>query len=229
MKKQTLIIDGYNVIFTGGLLKNQTSPQALNSARSALIQRAVNAGLQDTTTTIVFDAKQAPPGQPAQLEYRGVRVMFAVDQLEADDLIEDLIRQHAHPATLTVVSSDRRLQVAAQRRGAAYLDSDSWLSQTDDQLSRRWKPPNEVMPLADSPESSESLSADQLGQWLAYFNYDEAEIQTESAVESTDAQELPKLKEDDESPLEEAPFFSESQLAEFQKELDAETQRRRKK
>ena len=67
-------------------------------------------------TTIVFDAKQAPPGLPHQLDHGGITVIFARGYDDADELIEELIASNSTPRRLTVVSSDHRIQRAARRR-----------------------------------------------------------------------------------------------------------------
>jgi hypothetical protein len=97
-----------------------------------------------------------------------------VQQAEADDLIEDLIRQHSAPRQLTVVSDDHRIQQAARRRHcvalncAAYLDllqrqrrlpSTASFKETDKPAgvsgaeAQRWL--REFADLTDAPEMKE--------------------------------------------------------------------------
>ncbi len=78
-------------------------------------------------TTIVFDAKSRLIGdRPPLSRFRG-EVLFASDHDEADDLIEQLIRDHSAPKRLTVVTADRRIQQAARRRRAQVISSEEWL------------------------------------------------------------------------------------------------------
>jgi len=50
-------------------------------------------------------------------------------------VLEELIEAEADPRHLTVVSSDHRIQRAARRRKAIFVDSDAWLGE----LRRRIK------------------------------------------------------------------------------------------
>ncbi len=117
---------------------------ALQHARQELldflVQRLTAAEL--TQTIIVFDAKHAPTGRDTecQYEFRGIRVLFARDHDEADDLLEQMIRRDITPESLLVVSSDRRIQRAAQRRRAQTIDSDTWLGQLEQQRPRKAQP-----------------------------------------------------------------------------------------
>ena len=54
-------------------------------------------------------------------------MIFAQHHDEADTLIEEMIQRHSAPKQLTVVSSDLRLQTAANRRKAVAVDSENWL------------------------------------------------------------------------------------------------------
>ena len=81
-------------------------------------------------TTVVFDAREAPPGPAADAgDHRGLTVRFAARDDDADTLIEELIRADSAPRRLTVVSSDHRLQRAAHRRRARAVDSDVWYAE----------------------------------------------------------------------------------------------------
>ena len=82
------------------------------------------------TATVVFDARQAPPGLPRELSHRGITVRFAAGYESADELIEQLIQRDSAPRRLVVVSSDHRLHRAARRRKAQAIDSDQWYEQT---------------------------------------------------------------------------------------------------
>ena len=82
-------------------------------------------------TTVVFDANDAPGHVPASTRHKGITVLFAVDHDSADERIEDLIAHHSSPKTLTVVSSDHRIQKAATRRKARVLSADEFLTRMD--------------------------------------------------------------------------------------------------
>jgi uncharacterized protein len=127
-----LLIDGYNLLHVTGIVGEtkgtagpfQRSREALlNFLATSISEREV------TQTTIVFDAADAPPGLPRTVSHRGMTVRYASEYASADALIEELIEAHHAPRTLTVVSSDHRIQRAARRRRAAAIDSDRWYSE----------------------------------------------------------------------------------------------------
>jgi predicted RNA-binding protein with PIN domain len=133
-----LLIDGYNVLFAAGLVPRGIGPGILQRARRALVNYLLRhlPEEQIRRTTIVFDAKEAPPAARSQESYRGLRVIFARDHVEADDLIEHLIRRESAPRQLLVVTSDLRLRVAARRRRAQAMKSEDWLDQIEDDATR---------------------------------------------------------------------------------------------
>jgi predicted RNA-binding protein with PIN domain len=123
-----ILIDGYNLLHASGVF-GSGGRTPLESSREALLDwlgDILSEG-ERQRTTIVFDARQAPPGLSRSAEKHGLTVRFAPRGSEADDLLEQLIGQHPHPRALTVVSSDHRLQRAARRRRAAAIDSDRWV------------------------------------------------------------------------------------------------------
>ncbi len=123
-----LLIDGYNVLHQTGLLGRETGPKWLEQGRHRLIELLLKHLDADAlaNTTIVFDAHDAPRHLPAEQHPHGMRVLFARDHAAADDLIEELIQREPAPSKLVLVSSDRRLQVAAKRRRAIAMESMDW-------------------------------------------------------------------------------------------------------
>lgn len=127
-----LIIDGYNLLYVTGIVGDvsgqggtfQRSREALLNFLAASLPEA-----ELSHTTIVFDATDAPPGLPRTTTHRGMTVRYASDYSDADALIEQLIRDHHVPKSLLVVSSDHRVQRAARRRRAAFMDSDRWYAE----------------------------------------------------------------------------------------------------
>jgi len=125
---QVLLIDAYNLLHQSDLLGRGRGALWLERARQRLIRQL--ALLLDRElamrTTLVFDAHwNADPGVTGDHD-TSIDVRYAVEYPEADDLIEELIARHPAPKQLTVVSSDHRLQRAAARRGASFVDADRW-------------------------------------------------------------------------------------------------------
>ncbi len=161
-----LLIDGYNLLNVTGLFGHGRGPATLERSRYALLHflaEAIDPGEREYTT-IVFDAKNAPPGLPWTIKYQGLTVKFAAEYEDADDLIEELIRADAAPRRLTVVSSDHRLQRAARRRKAIAIDSEVWYAEVVRQrrAGERSSAPADAKPRAP-------LSEEEVQWWLKQF------------------------------------------------------------
>jgi predicted RNA-binding protein with PIN domain len=129
---------------------------------------------ESNETTVVFDAKRAPTGRDTDWRYQGLRILFAREQDEADDLIEQQIRNEAVPRKLRVVTNDLRIQTAARRRRAIVSTCDEFLDWLEEQpraarnasesaIAHRVSHDATAKKNASSPEPSE------VAWWLAEF------------------------------------------------------------
>ncbi|HUT13897.1 MAG TPA: NYN domain-containing protein [Thermoguttaceae bacterium] len=127
----SILIDGYNLLNACAILGRGVGPGSLQRARLAMLNFLAESLPADEIprTTVVFDARDAPPGLPRVVSHRGLTVRFAPRDGDADALIEELIRTDSSPRRLTVVSSDHRLQRAARHRKAKSVDSDVWYAE----------------------------------------------------------------------------------------------------
>jgi predicted RNA-binding protein with PIN domain len=175
------IIDGYNLLYAMGLLGDRTGPHGLEKARSALLGLLHGSLSGDTAVvTVVFDSASAAPGSTTEDSFRGIRVLFAPGKLEADDVIEGLIRKSSTPKTLHVVSNDHRVQRAARGRGCQVRDCEdflAWLERQRNQKSAQGTEP---------PEKKEHLSENEVERWLAEFGRIESDPSLRKAFESYD-------------------------------------------
>jgi hypothetical protein len=157
----TLIIDGYNLLHASGVFGADRGPRGFEQSRLALLDMLVDLlGDAAADTVVVFDAARAPDGLPARLVHGGIRVWFAREYPDADSLIEELVEADDAPGSLTVVSGDRRLQVAARRRRATAVSSEEWLATMREQRRRRRHPPD-AKPPEPGPDDGEG--------WKRYF------------------------------------------------------------
>ena len=128
------LIDGYNVMYAGGLLDGKRlGSDGFRQARTRFLNDLADAlGPVDAhQTTVVFDAAAAPEGFANETQHKGLSVVYAVDDENADARIERLIAAHASPRTLAVVSSDHRIRQAATRRKALAVTADDFWVELD--------------------------------------------------------------------------------------------------
>jgi uncharacterized protein len=165
-----LIIDGYNLLNATDITGQYGAGSSLARTRLALLEFLADrlASTDRRTTVVVFDGRHAPPGLEPVVVHRGITVRFARPNREADDVIEELIRDSTSPRRLTVVSSDHRLHRAARRRRAMPIDSERWFQQ----FARRPVLPRESVDVpADRVPADTDMEIDQqeLERWLAEF------------------------------------------------------------
>jgi predicted RNA-binding protein with PIN domain len=176
-----LLIDGYNLLHVTGLVGRAGS--GLQGSRNALLRFLASAiePKELAETTVVFDATEAPPGLPRIVTHDGMTVRYASEYPDADALLEELIAAHHVPRSLTVVSSDHRVQRAARRRRAPFVDSDVWFAEIARRRTQR-------QGASSTPVRREvHLSAEEIAYWIAEF---EAEANPRSSA-ARDAQPSP--------------------------------------
>jgi predicted RNA-binding protein with PIN domain len=161
------LIDGYNLMFAAGLMGQRFGPDRFRKVRHRFLNdlAATLDPVDAHLTTVVFDANDAPGHIPASGRHKGITVLYAVDHDSADERIEELIAHHSSPKTLTVVSSDHRIQRAATRRKARVLSADEFLTRMDG-LKGRKKPPE---PSPEAPARQEVPTAQEAAYWLEEF------------------------------------------------------------
>jgi len=169
------LIDGYNLMHAAGLLEARPVPKGLRAVRHRFLNDLA-AGLDPidaAQTTVVFDAADPPADRPATAKHKGLAVVFAVGNENADERLEQLIAADSAPKGLTVVSSDRRVRQAAERRRAAVLSSADFLDRLDARRRARRKPP---IPAVRAPTPAPSPTAE-AAYWMEQFGAIEADPQ----------------------------------------------------
>ena len=121
-----VLIDGYNLIFADGYLK-ELSERDMGSARDQLLDMLGNyAGYTGFEVTVIFDAYNVPYGTGHEEERNGIRVLFTAADEPAD------IRMGTMTAAMKdrqvyAVSSDSLVQTDAWTHGALRISSREFL------------------------------------------------------------------------------------------------------
>lgn len=176
MSSLLLLVDGYNVIAPVAAPARDPDSRWLQRERMQLIQRIVSHLDPQVRrrTCVVFDAADPPPDRPDAFEVEGIEVLFAVGYPEADDLLEELISAHTAPKTLTVVSSDQRVQTAARRRGCRIHEAQPWL---DDLMEGRFRQPTQSSgagqggPTQGSEKPQGTVEPSEIDRWMDEFGF----------------------------------------------------------
>ncbi|MEC8557492.1 MAG: NYN domain-containing protein [Planctomycetota bacterium] len=171
-KAARLLIDGYNLLFQSSVVGRGRGPGWLQQARLRMLHFLKNRLSDDEFgyVQVVFDASTSPiesASVNSAEQSLGVQVLFASKHDEADDLLEELIRGHPHPKTLTVVSSDHRVQRCARARKARVLDAEEYWDSLEE---RSVAPPesNDELPSNSEPD----VDAFEVDYWLREFDQD---------------------------------------------------------
>jgi len=184
MPESYLIIDGYNLMHAAGLGKRRYGPGGLEKCRNWLLSYLVNhlTNRQRARTSIVFDAAEAPADLPRHSKQSNMEIIFAPAGSDADSLIEELIADHSAPRQIRLVSSDHRLQKAAKKRRAKFVDSELFIEELQQQgpVTDEPRPPTGSREKR-SPKYSGEVSDAETQAWLLEFG----EISEAAALEES--------------------------------------------
>ena len=142
-KKETLVVDGYNVIFAWDELK-ALSETSLDAARARLTEILANyRGFTGNEVVLVFDG-YAVKGNPGEKDAAGgVKLVYTKQNESADLYIERLLHDIGKNQTVRVVTSDNLIRLSAlgsgiRRTGAREFGSEmDWvMAQIGDVLRR---------------------------------------------------------------------------------------------
>jgi len=153
--------------------------------------------------TVVFDATVPPGDFPIVSTYRGLDVIFALGAENADARIEQLIAEDANPKTLTVVSSDRRIRLAAKGRHTRSLTADQfWV--LIDRLKERGYTPDERSPASPPHDPERKPTPEESAFWIAAFGELDRDLDASATLTPNRA------------------LLTDAEIAELEREIDAE-------
>lgn len=168
-----LLIDGYNVMHAAGLMGQKFGPDRFRQARQRFLSdlAALLEPDESGKTTVVFDAAAPPEHLPATTKHKGLSIVFAVNDDDADERIEALIAAHSAPRKLVVVSTDLRIRQAASRRKATPMTADAFLNELDRRRGRlRLRiGSNAKESMKDSPASANLVDPVESAYWKREF------------------------------------------------------------
>ena len=118
-----LIIDGYNVIFAWEELKELAAVN-LDSAREAFLEVLGNyQGYTKAGMVVVFDGYKVAGNPGTKVNYGDIKVVYTREAETADRFIEKTVYELGRIYDVTVVTSDRPVQMAALGDGARRMSA----------------------------------------------------------------------------------------------------------
>ena len=138
IKKQYLIVDGYNVIFAWDGLR-ALAQQDLERAREALIDLLINyRSFTGCELVLVFDAYRVPDNPGSRSVRDSVRIVYTAQGETGDMYIEQLANSIGKNENVRVVTSDALVQISALRSGILRVSAREFeqeLLRTDAQIA----------------------------------------------------------------------------------------------
>ena len=150
---EKLIIDGYNLMYKDGVLKN-LAERNLEQARAALLDSISAYRTSAMEIVVVFDG-QGGSGEAAPSTHAGVRVTFSRPPRTADQVIVEMMSSESRRGSLTVVSSDKKdIGRIARAEGIKWISSETFLGRLRRSQGKKPKRDDEKPP-ATSPQEME--------------------------------------------------------------------------
>ncbi len=136
--KKWLIIDGYNLLY-GMSSHCMQKKQSLEEQREKIIKEVAEIGyLLAEKITIVFDGRSYFKRE--SFKENTIDVVFASQDLTADTIIIQLLKEYKLPQDVAVVSSDRIVAENASSLGAELMSAKffiEWMENAKENLSAR--------------------------------------------------------------------------------------------
>ena len=142
-KKETVIVDGYNLIFAWPELKSLAA-ERLDLACSRLMDMLSNySGYTKSDLVLVFDGYRTPGNPGSREDYHNIHVAYTRDGETGDAYIERIVDEIGKNETVRVVTSDNLIRLSALRSGVLrtssgeFMKEVEWVLQQIDQVLKR--------------------------------------------------------------------------------------------
>ena len=122
-KKEYLLVDGYNIIFSWEELQ-ELAKENMDAARNKLMDILCNyQGFKNCILILVFDAYKVKGNVGEVLDYHNIHVVYTKEAETADQYIEKVTHEIAKEHHVTVATSDALEQLIILGKGATRLSA----------------------------------------------------------------------------------------------------------
>ena len=130
-RKETIIVDGYNVIFAWDELKALAADE-MDLARSRLEELLINyCGYTKAEAVVVYDAYRRPGNPGSRESSESLRVVYTRDGETGDAYIERLANEIGKNYRVRVVTSDNLIRLSALRSGVLRTSAKEFAAEMD--------------------------------------------------------------------------------------------------
>jgi len=159
----TLIVDGYNLYFTG--LRPGDDPHDIRRARDLVIDRVsrYTAGRR-TRALIFFDGGPAGQHMPRVQRVKGVELRFSDPRLDADNDIKHAVANWHNNEELRVITSDGNVARFVKRLGATVTSSQDFAAELNALFEEK-----ESTPRDEPIEKYQGADRAEVDYWLRRF------------------------------------------------------------
>jgi predicted RNA-binding protein with PIN domain len=159
-----LVVDGYNLYFTG--MHPDAQEKHLHRIRTAVIDAVANycAG-RSIKAVVFFDGGPGGKYMPRVQREKGVEIRFSEPVGDADQDIMRAVSKSHNPSEVRVVTSDRKIRQFVEREGATVVSAQDFAAE----LCKI--PEDEEAPPPDEPRVKYSApSRSEVEYWLRIFS-----------------------------------------------------------
>lgn len=131
--QETLLVDGYNVIFNWRELKILSEKVSLEASRHKLLEILSNyQGFKKNHIIVVFDGYYVKGNNGSSSKYNEIDVIFTKENETADEYIERLTYLNSkNMMNIRVVTSDALEQLTVMLKGARRISSREFLKEIE--------------------------------------------------------------------------------------------------
>ena len=123
VKKEYIIVDGYNIIYDWEELKD-AAKDSFAAARKMLADRLANfRGYRGCELVLVFDGYKVKDNLGTKEDHHGIRLVYTKEGESADHYIEGLIHEIGKNYSVKVATGDGLIQLMALRMGVMRMSS----------------------------------------------------------------------------------------------------------